>query len=119
MRRKGVLLGVLFLLFCAAGPSYAVVMDARIGEVPGLRFENVIYNPRSVFVDIVNMTDRNVLFGGTMVFLDRHGHSVASARLLPRKVERNSVRRYTGYFVEGAGEMARRAVRVIWDFGAR
>ena len=94
-------------------------MDARVEGVPGLRFENMIYNPKSVFVDIVNMTDRNVMFGGTMVFLDRYGTPVASARLLPRKVERNSVKRYTGYFIEGAGEMARRAVRVIWDFGAR
>ena len=94
-------------------------MDSRIEELPGLRFENLIYNPRNIFVDIVNMTDRNVLFGGTMVFLDRYGHPLASARLLPKKVERNAVKRYTGYFIEGSGEMARRAVRVTWDFGAR
>jgi hypothetical protein len=94
-------------------------MDGRIGEVPGLRFENVRYEWDSIFIDIVNMTDRNVFFGGTMIFLDRHGDPVASARLLPHRIDRNSVKRYRGYFTRGAGEAARRASRVIWDLGPR
>ncbi|MDR3231779.1 MAG: hypothetical protein LBT65_10085 [Synergistaceae bacterium] len=109
-------LSVCFVLF-ACGVSSAVVRDDRIA--PGLRFENVRYNWNSIFIDVVNMTDRNKLFGGTMIFLDRHGNPVASARLLPHKIVRNSARRYTGYFISGAGETARRASRVIWDFGPR
>ncbi len=114
-------MGVLLLLLSPilSGSAPGIVMDSRIKEVPGLRFENVIYNLEHMFVDIVNMTDRNILFGGTMIFVDRYGTPVASARLLPKKVERNAVKRYTGYFIEGSGEMARRAARVIWDFGAR
>ena len=112
-------IGLVVLILSMAAPSTAVVRDARIEDVPGLRFENVVYNWESLFIDVVNMSNRNVTFGGTMIFLDRYGNSVASVRLLPRKVARNSIRRYTGYFTEGAGDAARRAVRVIWDFGAR
>ena len=112
------ILPLVFVLFLGSA-AFAVVHDDRIADLPGLRFENVIYNWDRVFIDVVNMTNRNVLFGGTMIFLDRFGNPVASAHLLPKKVPRNGAKRYTGYFIEGAGEMARRAERVVWDFGAR
>jgi len=127
VRRRGALSGfslswgLIFLSLClvlsACGAASAVVRDDRIWDVPGLRFENVRYNWNSIFIDIVNMTNRNMYFGGTMIFLDRHGNPVASARLLPHKIQCNSVRRYTACFTSGAGEAARRASRVIWDFG--
>ena len=106
-------------VFLLTGVSSAVIRYGRIEDIQGLRFQNMHYNWESVFIDIVNMTDRNTLFGGTMIFLDRHGNPLASARLLPKKVARNSVGRYIGYFTEGSGDMARRAVRILWDFGAR
>lgn len=122
MKRKSFFRNTLFLalaLVCFAKIAFAVVPDSRIEDLPGLRFENVVYNWNSVYVDVVNMTDRNVQFGGTMIFLDRYGRPLASARLLPRKIARESAKRYTGYFTEGAGDMARRAVRVTWDLGTR
>jgi hypothetical protein len=101
------------------GSASAVVMDDRIGEVPGLRFENVRYGWNSIFIDIVNMTDRNVFFGGTMIFIDRHGNPLASARLLPHRIDRNSAKHYRSYFTSGSGETARRASHVIWDLEPR
>ena len=108
----------LFLFFWGA-PASAAVKDAPIGDVPGFRFENVIYNWNNIFIDVVNMTNRNELFGGTITFLDRYGNPVAKVRLLPQKIVRNSTRRYTGYCVSGTGEAARRAARMTWDFGAQ
>jgi hypothetical protein len=96
-----------------------VVKDGRIETVPGFRFENIVYGWDKLFVDVVNMTNRNMTFGGTMIFLDRRGNPVASARLLPAKVVHDSIRRYKGHFVKGTGETARRAARVFWDFSPR
>jgi hypothetical protein len=121
---------VLFSAFLAAvffGPAWAgsgipssnIVRDGGIGDVPGLRFENMVYRWDRLIVDVVNMTGRNRFFGGTMVFLDRFSKPVASARFLPQKVPGSGVKRYTCYFTEGSGETARRATRVVWDFGAR
>ncbi|MDR1730626.1 MAG: hypothetical protein LBR61_00890 [Synergistaceae bacterium] len=119
LKKSGLtLLMALTAALLSCGGASAVVPDGRIGEV-GLRFENVRWGWKNLDVDIVNMTDRNVLFGGTMTFLDRYGKTLASASLLPHKINRNSTRRYTGYFVSGSGETARRATRVIWDYGAR
>ena len=110
--------GVLFLLFCVS-PALAIVKDGRIEEIPGFRFQGVRYEWNKVVLDIVNMTNRNAIFGGTMTFLDRRGNPVARVRLQSKKVAHNSMERYTGYCVLGTGESARRAVRVIWDFGPR
>ncbi|MDR2176349.1 MAG: hypothetical protein LBO82_10510 [Synergistaceae bacterium] len=112
------LAGAVFSGSAWAGISSNVVRDGRIGGIPGLRFENVVYRWDRLTLDVVNMTGRNRFFGGTMVFLDRFGKPVASARLLPRKIPGGTVRRYTCYFTEGSGETARRAARVVWDFGA-
>ena len=106
----------LFWVFWMAPPASAVVKDAVIEDVPGFRFENVVYHWSNIFIDVVNMTNRNESFGGTMIFLDRYGSPVAIVKLLPQRIARNSSRRYTGYCVSGTGEAARRAVRVVWDF---
>ncbi|MDR2522190.1 MAG: hypothetical protein LBC93_00585 [Synergistaceae bacterium] len=116
LRAAAVCLTVLLIL---PGTASAVVKDGRIEDVVGFRFQNVVYNWDNIFIDIVNMTDRNVSFGGTMTFVDRNGYPVARVHLLPKKVVRKSVERYTGYCLEGTGETARRAVRVIWDSSSR
>ena len=103
----------------ASSAGVHVVKEGRIEGVPGFRFENIVYNWDSLFVDVVNMTQRNSVFGRTMVFLDNWGNPVAIARLLPAKVVHESIKRYKGHFVEGTGETARRATRVFWDFGSR
>lgn len=97
----------------------AVVRDDRIEPVPGLRFQNVVYTWDSVLLDVVNMTDRNLQFGGTAAFLDRSGQVLAEARFLPRRAVRHALTRYVGYFSRGSGEAARRAVRVLWDVPSR
>ncbi|MDR2528699.1 MAG: hypothetical protein LBD04_06760 [Synergistaceae bacterium] len=106
-------------LLALSGTASAAVKDGRIEDVSGLRFQNVIYNWDNISIDIVNMTDRNLSFGGMMTFLDRNGYPVARIHLLPKKVVRRGVERYTGYCLEGTGETARRAVRVVWDCGPR
>ena len=110
-----------FFVFFAffAGAARAVVRDDKIEDVPGFRFENVVYAWDKVALDVVNTTSANRLFGGTMIFLDRRGKPVASASLLPKKIAALRVERYTARFVEGSGEAARRATRVVWDFGAQ
>ncbi|GHS94237.1 hypothetical protein AGMMS50276_06440 [Synergistales bacterium] len=111
------LAAVFFALF--APPAHSATKPDWVEEVPGLRFENMQYDWDSLHIDIVNMTSGNKFFGGTVIFLDRFGHSVAYAHLLPQKVPGNRTKRFTGYFISGTGETARRAARVLWDFGPR
>jgi hypothetical protein len=125
-KMKRIVLPVLVLVWAlvltSPGVSVAVVgvvRDGRIEDVPGVRFENILYAWNSLSIDVVNMTNRSMTFGGTMTFLDRRGRPVARVRLLPKKILRDSVERYKGYFVEGTGETARRASRILWDFGPR
>lgn len=117
-----VLVAYLAAVFLRPGVSSAVVhvvKEGRIEGIPGFRFENVVYAWDKVFIDVVNMTNRNLTFGGTMIFLDRRGAPVASARLLPAKVVHGSARRYKAHFLEGTGETARRAAQIFWDFSPR
>ena len=117
-----------FLLLAAAfslaaqqglGLAEAVVREGAIEGRSGFSFRNLIYKWDHLFVDIVNGTQQNVSFGGAMLFLDRYGKTVARAELLPEKVKRKSFRRYRGRFVEGSGEEASKAVRLMWLFELR
>jgi hypothetical protein len=122
MRWTVLLILALALSLVPSGVSFAVagvVMDGRVEDVPGVRFENMLYAWDSLAIDVVNMTNQNMMFGGTLTFFDRRGRPVASARLLPKKIIHDSVERYRGYFVEGTGETARRASRILWEFGPR
>lgn len=116
-----VLLVAAFLLAVSlgSGSAEAVVREGGIEGRPGFSFRNLIYKWDHLFVDIVNGTQRNALFGGAMLFLDRHGRTVARAELLPAKIKRKSFRRYKGQFVEGSGEEASKAVRLMWLFDLR
>ena len=127
MRRRnfgGLSLALLAAAFLLAGwpglcPAEAVVREGGIEGRPGFSFRNLIYEWDHLLVDIVNGTRRNVTFGGTMIFLDRHGRTVARAELLPERIKRKSSRRYKGLFVEGSGEEASRAMRLMWLFDLR
>ena len=114
--KEAVFIAVIALLLALPGTSSAVVRDGRVEDVPGLRFQNIVYSWNNIFIDIVNMTNRNVSFGGTMTFLDRRGYPLAVVNLLPKRIAHNSIERYKAYCVKGSGEAARRAVRVVWDF---
>lgn len=102
-----------------SGSAGAVVREGGIEGRPGFSFRNLIYKWDHLFVDIVNGTPRNVTFGGTMLFLDRYGRTVARAELLPAKVKRQAFRRYKGQFVQGSGEEASKADRLMWLFDLR
>ena len=113
-----VVLAIMLALTCY-GTAYAAVRHDRIEKIPGLRFENLVYAWSKVELDVVNTTSDNVFFWGTMIFLDRRGKPLAGASVVPKTIAGLKKERYTAFFVEGSGEAARRAVRVIWDFGAR
>jgi hypothetical protein len=125
--RRGIFAILVSALISAArlaspGDASAVtgtVKDGMIEDVPGVRFENMFYTWNSLSIDVVNTTDRNMTFGGVMTFLDRRGRPVARVRLLPKKIVRDTAERYKGFFAEGTGETARRASRILWDFGPR
>ena len=127
MRRRDIgglslaLLTVAFLLTAWPGfrPVEAVVREGGIEGRPGFSFRNLVYKWDHLLVEIVNGTPRNVSFGGTMLFLDRHGRTVARAELLPEKVKRKSSRRFKGRFVQGSGEEASKAMRLMWLFDLR
>ena len=119
MRFRGVFVIVFALFLVFSGEANATVKDKSIENVAGLGFENIVYSWNKVILDVVNTTPNNITFGGTMIFLDRRGKPIAKASLLPKKVPALKTERYTAYLIEGTGEMARRATRVIWEFGAR
>jgi len=103
----------------SSGPAHAVVRYSRIEAVPGFRFDNLVYAWDKLTLDVINVDPNGRIFEGTMVFLDRRGKQVARANLLPRNVNGGRAERYIAYFEKGSGETARRATRVIWDFGVR
>ena len=106
------------LTLAFSGTANAAVRYSKIEETTGLQFENLVYAWNKVELDVVNITSDNRLFGGTMIFLDRRGRPLASASLLPKKIPARKSERYIAYFVEGSGESAKRASKIIWDFGA-
>ena len=109
---------VLVLTFSGVADA-AVRYNNRIEKVPGLRFGNFVYAWNKVELDVANATSDVRVFEGTMIFLDRRGRPLAKASLLPKKVAGMKSERYTAYLIEGSGEAAQRAAKIIWDFGTR
>ena len=107
------------LVLTFSGNSHAALRYSNIEAVPGFRFENLVYFWNKVMLDVVNTTCNTSFFEGTMIFLDRRGRIVARATLLPRRIASRGTQRYNAYFVDGSGETARRAARVLWDFSSR
>ena len=118
-KRAFCVIAAIVLAVMFSGTAHAAVRYKNIEKVPGFRFENLVYAWRKLELDVVNTISENRVFSGTMIFLDRRGKPLARASLLPKKVPGLRSERYTAYFVEGSGEAARQAVRVIWDFGVR
>jgi len=111
--------GAIVLVLAFSGAAHALVRHSRIEAVPGFRFENLVYFWDKVMLDVVSTTCNVSVFEGTMVFLDRRGRIVARATLLPRRIASRGTQRYNAYFINGSGETARRASRVLWDFSSR
>ena len=112
-RRLGIAVLILILL---SGVSHAVVRDSYIRGKNGLSFSAIAYTFKGLSVTIRNSTKYNVIFGGTMIFLDRDYKVLAKAELLNAKVKRYSTRRYKGFFSYGNGEDAKKARYLEWEF---
>mgnify|MGYP001645537891 CR=1 FL=1 len=118
-RRGAVLFAAALLLALACGTARAFIREGGIAGRPGLSFHGMACFWGHLDVNITNGTRKNVIFGGTMLFLDRYGRTVARAELLPAKVKRQAFRRYKGQFVQGSGEEASKADRLMWLFDLR
>ena len=123
LRRRGdrwVLLGAMMLsALLWAGAAGAFIREGAIEGRPGFSFRRLTFYWKHLDVDIVNGTNRNAIFGGSMVFLDRHHTPVAKAELLPESIKRRSSRHYRASFTRGSGEEASRAAHLVWVFDQR
>ncbi|MCR5346742.1 MAG: hypothetical protein K6E38_03115 [Fretibacterium sp.] len=117
LKKRGTLAALLLLLW--AGAAGAIVRDGAVPGRTGLSFHNVIYHFGHLFVNVTNKTSQNVIFGGSMLFLDRHYRPVARAELLPEKIKRRSTRRYRAVFTQGSGHEASAASFLRWEFNQR
>ena len=118
MRRCRILLaGAALLLW--AGTARAFIPEGAVEGRPGFSFRRLTYYWSHVELEIVNGTTQNAIFGGTMVFLNRHRVPVARVELLPEKIKRRTSRRYRGNFSKGSGEEASSASYLIWVFDQR
>jgi hypothetical protein len=110
---------LLFVVLVWAYPACAVVREGAVPGRSGLSFNNLTYRFNHLLVNIKNGTANNVIFGGTMVFLDRHYKPIARAELLPQHIKRRSTRKYRAVFVEGSGHEAAAAASLIWELDQR
>ena len=124
LRSKRSIIRVLFfsaLLICLTCRcrAWAVVREGAVPGREGLAFHDLTYRFDSIQVTITNKNGHNVIFGGTMVFLDRHYRPVARAELLPQHIKRRSSRKYRAVFTEGSGHEAKAASFLVWEFDQR
>ena len=117
LKKQGALAALLLLFWAAA--AGAVVRDGIVPGRSGLSFHGVTYHFGHLFVNVANQTAQNVIFGGSMLFLDRHYRPVARAELLPEKIKRRSTRRYRAVFTLGSGHEAAAASHLVWEFNQR
>ena len=118
-RRGAVLFAAALLLALACGTARAFIREGGIAGRPGLSFHGMAYFWGHLDVNITNGTRENVLFGGTMLFMDRRKRVVARAEILPERIGRRSTRRLRGVFTEGSGEDASTASLLVWEFRQR
>ena len=120
LRGKRALMAAAVLVLCLwFGTAGAVVREGAVPGRAGLSFSNLTYRFGHLSVLINNGTGQNVIFGGSMVFLDRHYRPVARAELLPEQIKRRSSRRYRAVFTEGSGHEAADASFLVWELNQR
>lgn len=105
----------LTFLIILMGAAYATVRYGRIPGHAGLSFRNIGYGHENLSVEIVNNSKNNVMFGGAMLFLDRHSKELARAEILPEKIKRGGSKNFRGVFTKGSGEDAAMASRLVWE----
>lgn len=107
------------LVTVLAGTSSALLREGAVAGREGLSFSRVIYRFDHLFIDITNGTKKNVIFGGSMVFLDRNRRPIARAELLPEHIKRGTTRRYRARITEGSGNEASAAYFLMWELDQR
>lgn len=117
-KRRGLFLA-LALVLAWAGAAGAMIRDGAVPGRSGLSFHDVTYHFGHLFVSITNRTAQNVVFGGSMLFLDRHNRPVARAELLPEKIKRRATKRYRAVFTQGSGHEASAASYLVWELNQR
>ena len=117
--RGAALFAVMLLRTLACGTARAFIREGGIAGRPGLSFHGMACFWGHLDVNITNGTRENVIFGGTMLFLDRRKRVVARAEILPERIGRRSTRRLRGVFTEGSGEDASTASLLVWEFRQR
>ena len=116
---EAALFAVMLLLTLACGIARAFIREGSVAGRPGLSFHGMAYFWGHLDVNITNGTKENVLFGGTMLFMDRRKRVVARAEILPEWIKRRSTRRLRAVFTEGSGEDASAAWLLVWEFRQR
>ena len=106
------LLTMIFAL--ASGALSSNIIESEIDGAAGFRFEKLIFESDHVTFDIVNMTNENVKFSASMLFVDIRGRVVAEIDLLPRSIAANSKSSYKSFFVSGSPEAAKRSDKIRW-----
>ena len=117
INRLSVPMGVLLLTIMFALPSGAIssnIIESGIEGAAGFRFEKLMFESDYITFDIVNMTNQNVKFSASMLFVDIKGRVVAEADLLPRRIAANSKSSYKSFFVTGSAESAKRSDKIVW-----
>ena len=117
--RGAALFAVTLLLTLVCGTAGAFIREGGVAGRSGLSFHGMAYFWGHLDVNITNGTKENVLFGGTMLFLDRRKRVVARAEILPERIKRRSTRRLRAVFTEGSGEDASAAWLLVWEFRQR
>ena len=110
-------MAILLLTFMFVIPSGAIssnIVESEIEGAAGFRFEKLMFEANYITFNIVNMTNRNVKFSASMLFVDIRGRVVAEADLLPRRIAANSTSSYKSFFVSGTAEAAKRSDRIVW-----
>ena len=117
IKLPAVLIAALLLTLIFAPPSRAVssnIIESEIEGAAGFRFENLMFEPDCITFDIVNMTNENVKFSASMLFIDLRGRMVAEVELLPRRIAANSRSFYKGFFMTGSAEAAKKSDKILW-----
>ena len=116
---RAVILPVLLICLICPCRAWAVIREGAVPGQTGIVFRDLTYRFGDLQLTITNKNAHNVIFGGTMVFLDRHYRPVARAELLPQHIKRRSSRKYRGVFTEGSGHEAKAASFLVWELDQR
>lgn len=109
--RRAVLLSI--VLFFFALPAFAFMSFGDIDGAPGWKFERLTVIEDSVFVTIINDTDREANFIGRIHFIGIMGDVLGKSRIYSSKFAPRSRQNFTSYLYYQTQNVAQ-AVKVVW-----